>query len=110
MQSTFTELALTPVYRLAQRSLAAWLEQGQGNVRQLAFRVRQALVGLDPVDEHRMARWLAWLALAERSQGRKGLDARVRQLDSGLYRRMQETLAHLPAAPAAVAAARRLSA
>ena len=110
MQTTFTELVLTPVYRHAQRALAQWLEHGHGAARQLAFRARAALAQLDPVDRHRIARWLAWMSLAEHSRGRRLLDARLKQLDGTLHLLMLDALQRLPGAAALHPADRRQSA
>jgi hypothetical protein len=110
MQTTFTELVLTPVYRHAQRALAQWLEHGQGAARQLAFRARVTLAQLDPVERHRMARWLAWMSVAEHSRGRRMLDTRLKQLDGALHLLMLEALQVLPATAMLHPAVRRRSA
>ena len=110
MQTTFTELVLTPVYRQAQRALTQWLEHGHGTARQLAFRARAALAQLDPVERHRMARWLAWMSVAEHSRGRRMLDTRLKQLDGALHHLVQEALQLLPATATLQPADRRRSA
>jgi glycosyltransferase A (GT-A) superfamily protein (DUF2064 family) len=110
MQTTLAQLALSPVYRHAQRTLAPWLEPGHGAARQLAFRARAAIGRLDAADRHRLARWLAWLLVVEQSRGRAALEARLRQLDGALHRSMQEALKRLPTAAKALTASRRLSA
>jgi hypothetical protein len=97
MPSTIAELVLSPAYRHAQRSLAAWLGQGHGMARRHVFRARTALAALDASERHRMARWLAWLSIATRSQGVKDLGTRVRRLDDALYRMMEDAAGRLPA-------------
>jgi len=96
VQTTFTPLALPPVYRHAQRVLSRWIDAGRGNVRREAFRARAAVSRLDAADRHRLARWLAWIVAAERARGSRHLDERLRQLDASLHRQMRTTLALLP--------------
>lgn len=110
MPSTAAELALTPLYRHAQRSLAEWLERGQAISRRHAFRARAALAPLDAGDRHRVARWLAWLWAAELSHGQRGLGARIRYLDASLYAMVRNALAHLPSAVFAAPDEQRLTA
>ncbi len=96
MQTTFTELALSPVYRHAQRMLSQWLDAGRGTARREAFKARGAIAQLGAADYHRLARWLAWIVGAERCRGRRRLDDRLRQLDASLHALMRTTLATLP--------------
>ena len=95
MSSTMPQLSLSPVYRHAQRLLGAWLEQAPAVALRQAFRVRGALVGLDPVEHHRLARWLAWLCVAATDR-RVDLGGRIRLLDASLYRAVSAALATLP--------------
>jgi hypothetical protein len=44
-----------------------------------------------------MARWLAWMSVAEHSRGRRMLDTRLKQLDGALLLLMLEALQVLPA-------------
>jgi hypothetical protein len=101
MSTTIAELSLSPAYRQAQRSLAAWLERGHAGVRQAAFAARSALSGLDATERGRIARWLAWLEVAAQSRGTASPDARVRRLDASLHQAMQDALARLPGQPVA---------
>lgn len=103
--STMPQMALSPVYRHAQRVLGAWLEQGHAAARLQAVRVRGALTPLDAVERHRFARWLAWLCVAAESR-RIDLGHRLRRLDATLWRAVEAALATLPptARPAAAAA------
>ncbi|HEX7814248.1 hypothetical protein [Dyella sp.] len=96
MSSTSVELNLSAGYRQAQRALAAWLEQGVRAARQSAFAARAALGLLDPSERGRLARWLAWLVVADSYRGDMGLAARVRRLDGGLHLAMEDALARLP--------------
>ncbi|HEU4670992.1 MAG TPA: hypothetical protein VFR91_09795 [Dyella sp.] len=96
MQTTFTELAIPAVYRDAQRVLSQWIEARDGAVRREAFRARAAVARLDAVSRHRLARWLAWLAQAERRRGSGRLQQRLRQLDASLAALAHRTLATLP--------------
>lgn len=95
MQTTFTQLALSPVYRHAQRMLSQWHDAGPAAVRREAFKARAALARLDPADRHRLARWLAWIVRAEHCRGSRRLDQRLRQLDASLHGLMRTTLATL---------------
>jgi hypothetical protein len=95
MSSTVPQLSLSPVYRHAQRVLGAWLEQHHAAARLHAVRVRAALGALDPVEQHRFARWLAWLCVAAQYQ-RTDLISRVRRLDAALSRAVEAALATLP--------------
>lgn len=96
MSTTIAELSLSPAYRLAQRSLASWLERGQAGARRAAFSARAALAGLDPVERGRLARWLAWLEVAASSRAEESPKARVQRLDASLHQAMQDALARLP--------------
>jgi hypothetical protein len=96
MSTTIAELNLSPAYRLAQRALAAWLERGQAGARQAAFATRAALAGLDATERGRLARWLAWLAVAARSQGGAAPEGRIQRLDASLHQAMQDALTRLP--------------
>ncbi len=96
MQTTFTQLALSPVYRHAQRMLSQWHDAGPAAVRREAFKARAAFAQLDPADRHRLARWLAWIVRAEHCRGSRRLDQRLRQLDASLHGLMRTTLATLP--------------
>ncbi|WP_109125401.1 hypothetical protein [Dyella sp. C11] len=96
MSTTIAELSLSPAYRLAQRALAFWLERGPSGARQAAFAARAALSGLDATERSRLARWLAWLEVAARSQGMVSPEARVQRLDATLHLAMQDALARLP--------------
>ena len=99
MTTTIAELSLTPAYRLAQRSLAAWLERGTAGARQAAFAARAALSALDATDRGRLARWLAWLEVAAQSRGTSSPEARVQRLDASLHQAMQDALTRLPGQP-----------
>jgi hypothetical protein len=101
MTATVAELSLSASYREAQRTLAAWLECGQREARRGAFAARAALAGLDAVERHRLARWLAWLCLAAGLRG-AALQSRVRHLDGALGDATATALAQLPAGPARV--------
>ncbi|PWK86646.1 hypothetical protein [Fulvimonas soli] len=94
---TIAELQLSAAYRLAQRNLGAWLEQGSAGLRQRAFHARSALAPLDPAERARLARWLAWLCVAGRSRGDDALPARLRRLDARLHRAVERALPLLPA-------------
>ncbi|MEW5836318.1 MAG: hypothetical protein AB1832_14740 [Pseudomonadota bacterium] len=96
MQTTFTQLALSPVYRHAQRVLSQWHDAGPATVRREAFKARGAFARLDAADRHRLARWLAWIVRAEHCRGSRRLDLRLRQLDASLHGLMRTTLATLP--------------
>jgi hypothetical protein len=109
MSSTMPQLSLSPVYRHAQRVLGAWLEQAPAAARRRAFGVRGALVGLDPVERHRLARWLAWLCVAAQYR-RIDLAGRIRLLDGALHRAVAAALGTLPqSARPGVSAARSRS-
>lgn len=95
--STTVELHLSAAYRHAQRNLGHWLEQGTTGLRQRAFAVRAALAQLDPVEHHRLARWLAWLCVAAQSRGEANPEARIGRLDPALHRSLLLSLARLPA-------------
>lgn len=95
MSSTMPQLSLSPVYRHVQRMLGAWLEQTPAVARRHALRVRGALVGLDPVEHHRLARWLAWLCVAAQYR-RVDLAGRIRFLDGPLHRAVSAALQTLP--------------
>ncbi|WP_430392405.1 hypothetical protein [Dyella sp. 20L07] len=97
MPTTIAELSLSPAYRLAQRALASWLERGHAGARQAAFTARAALAGLDATERGRLARWLAWLAVAAQSRGVTSPEARVQRLDATLHQAMEDALARLPA-------------
>jgi hypothetical protein len=97
MSSTIAELSLSPAYRLAQRAMASWLERGQVGARQAAFAARSALAGLDATERGRLARWLAWLAVAAQSHGKASPLGRVRRLDATLHQGVEDALARLPA-------------
>jgi hypothetical protein len=99
MSSTIAELSLSPAYRLAQRSLATWLERGHTGMRQAAFAARASLAGLDATERGRLARWLAWLEVAAHSRQAASPEARVRRLDASLHQAMQDALARLPGQP-----------
>ena len=96
MSTTIAELSLSPAYRLAQRSLACWLEPGQAEARRAAFAARAALSGLDPTERGRIARWLAWLEVAAQSRGSLSPQARIQRLDASLHQAMQDALTRLP--------------
>lgn len=96
MPSTIAELTLSSPYRHAQRILAAWLEQGQALARRRAFAVRVALAALTAAERHRMARWLAWLAVAAESRRQPALLPRIRLLDATLGQAAEDALARLP--------------
>jgi hypothetical protein len=102
MSTTIAELNLSPAYRLAQRALAAWLERGHASARLTAFATRAALSGLDATERSRLARWLAWLAVAARSQGAPSLEGRIQRLDASLHQAMQDALARLPGSKPAI--------
>ena len=106
MQTTLAELALSPVYRHAQRTLAPRREPGHGGARQLPFRARAAIGQRRAADCH----WPAWLLVAEQSRGRATPEARLRRLDGAPHRSMQEALKRLPSAAKALTASRRLNA
>lgn len=111
MSTTIAELTLSPAYRLAQRALAAWLERDHVAARQEAFATRAALAGLDATERSRLARWLAWLSVAARSQGDAVPEGRVRRLDATLHQAMQDALTRLPGnVPGRAAQIRRRSA
>jgi len=97
MSSTIAELSLSPAYRLAQRAMASWLERGQVGARRAAFAARSALAGLDATERGRLARWLAWLAVAAQSHGKASPLGRVRRLDATLHQGVEDALARLPA-------------
>ncbi|MEV8521542.1 hypothetical protein ABZR86_17225 [Dyella marensis] len=96
MTSTIAELTLSGPYRHAQRILAAWLEQGQALARRRAFAVRVALAALNATERHRMARWLAWLAVAAESRRQPALLPRIRLLDAALGQAAEDVFARLP--------------
>jgi hypothetical protein len=95
--STTVELHLSAAYRHAQRSLGHWLEQGSTGLRQRAFAVRAALAQLDVTEQHRLARWLAWLCVAAQSRGEVTPEARIGRLDPALHQSLALSLARLPA-------------
>lgn len=97
MSSTIAELHLSGPYRQAQRSLAAWLEQGHAAARRSMFGVRAALAALDSGERHQLARWLAWLAAAQLSRQQAVPRARLQRLDTALFEAMEEAMARLPA-------------
>lgn len=96
MTSTIAELSLSGPYRHAQRILAAWLEQGQALARRRAFAVRVALAALSAPERHRLARWLAWLAVAAESRRQPPLLPRIRLLDIPLGQAAEDAFARLP--------------
>jgi hypothetical protein len=96
MSTTVAELSLSPAYRLAQRTLASWLERGHADARQAAFAARAALSGLDLTERSRIARWLAWLEVAAQSRRLASPGARIRRLDASLHQAMQDAFARLP--------------
>jgi len=97
MSTTIAELNLSPAYRLTQRALASWLERADADARQQAFATRSALAGLDATERGRLARWLAWLAVAAMSRGAASPEGRIRRLDATLHQAMQDAFARLPA-------------
>ncbi len=96
MTSTIAELTLSGPYRHAQRIVAAWLEQGQALARRRAFAVRVALAALNSTERHRLARWLAWLAVAAESRRHPPLLSRIRLLDVALGEAAEDALSRLP--------------
>lgn len=96
MSTTSNEIKLSPGYRQAQRAVAASLEHSGGHARRAAFAARTALAGLDPVEQARLAHWLAWQCLAARSQDRQALLPRIQRLDAALARLVQEHAQRLP--------------
>ena len=111
MSTTIAELTLSPAYRLAQRALAAWLERGHTGARQAAFATRAALSALDATERSRLARWLAWLSVAARSQGDVAPEGHIQRLDASLHQAMQDALTRLPGnQPGAITQIRRRSA
>ncbi|MBV8157597.1 MAG: hypothetical protein JO278_08070 [Dyella sp.] len=96
MPTTIAELSLSPAYRLAQRALASWLERGHADARLDAFATRAALAGLDATERSRLARWLAWLAVAAGSRGAASPEARIRRLDASLHQAMEDAFKRLP--------------
>jgi len=96
MSTTISELSLSPAYRLAQRSLASWLEHGHSGARRAAFIARAALSGLDATERSRIARWLAWLQVAAQSRGAISPEGRIQRLDATLHQAMQDALTRLP--------------
>lgn len=102
------QIHLTPTYRRAQRKLAGWLEAGPRDARRAAFGARAAVAALDAVDHTRLARWLAWVCLAERSRGRDDTGVRVEWLDAALGAATREQLRRLPAGDRQVPSVRRL--
>lgn len=96
MSTTIAELSLSPAYRLAQRSVASWLERGPAGARQAAFAARAALAGLDAVERSRLGRWLAWLVVAALSRGEESPQVRVGRLDASLHQAMEDALERLP--------------
>lgn len=99
MSLTTTEMALSPVYRHAQRTLGAWLEQRSAAARRGAFGARMALAALDPVERHRCARWVAWVCLAARSQGAPDYAERLSYLDTAFHQSVRLALDALPHMP-----------
>ncbi|WP_329742381.1 hypothetical protein [Dyella sp. A6] len=95
MMATVAEMALTASYRHAQRVLAAWLERSHSGARRGIFDARASLVGLDAIERHRLARWLAWLCLASR-QRKSTLLTRIRHLDPSLGLATIAALSQLP--------------
>lgn len=95
MMATLAELALSASYRNAQRTLAPWLERSHAGARRGIFAARASLAGLDTVERHRMARWLAWLCRASAAH-EKRLLMRIRQLDPALGDATALALAQLP--------------
>ncbi|WP_266171896.1 hypothetical protein [Dyella subtropica] len=96
MTSTIAELTLSGPYRHAQRTLAAWLEQGHAVARRRTFATRATLAALNAPERHQLARWLAWLAVAAQSRQQQTPHGRIRRLDASLYQAMENALAHLP--------------
>lgn len=70
--------------RRVQRLLARWLDADATAARRLAFDVRTTLVALDTAERTYITRWLAWLCVATRSQGRRDFDTRLARLDATL--------------------------
>jgi len=97
MPSTIAELTLSGPYRHAQRTLAAWLEQGHAVARRRTFAARIALAALNAPERHQLARWLAWLTVAAQSRGVATPHNRVLRLDASLHQAMEDVLARLPA-------------
>ena len=95
MMATLAELALSASYRNAQRTLALWLERSRAGARRGIFAARASLAGLDAVERHRMARWLAWLCVASAPRENRLL-MRIRQLDPALGDATAVALAQLP--------------
>jgi hypothetical protein len=88
MQTPLAELARPPVYRHARQALARWLEPDHGAVGRRAFRARAAIGQLDAADRHQTAGWPAWLL----GPGQAAPACRLRQLNGGVRRTMQEAL------------------
>ncbi|MFC4763796.1 hypothetical protein [Dyella koreensis] len=97
MTSTIAELTLSGPYRHAQRTLAAWLEQGHAAARRRTFAARIALAALNAPERHQLARWLAWLAVAANSRGKVTPQSRILRLDASLHQAVEDALARLPA-------------
>ncbi len=110
MPTTIAELVLSAPYRSAQRTLAAWLENGNAAARRRAFAVRAALAALDATERDRLARWLAWLCVAARSRGETTLADRIRRLDTVMHAAVEEALARLPSPGRPLVRSHRLSA
>jgi hypothetical protein len=94
--ATVVELVLSPTYREAQRTLAAWLERNHRDARRTAFAVRGAIATLDAVERHRLARWLAWLCASTAQRALAPL-ARIQRLDGSLGEATASALQRLPA-------------
>lgn len=93
--ATAAELVLSAAYREAQRQLASWLERSHREARRGVFALRTALAGLDAIERHRLARWLAWLCAAAGPRG-VALHLRIRHLDGPLGEATATALAQLP--------------
>ncbi|TBR36329.1 MULTISPECIES: hypothetical protein [Dyella] len=96
MPSTIAELHLSGPYRHAQRALAAWLDLGHAAARRSLFQVRAALAALNAAERHQLARWLAWLAVAQQSRQQATPQGRILRLDHTLLQAMEEAMARLP--------------
>jgi hypothetical protein len=107
---TTVELTLSPGYRHAQRAIALWIEQTGASARRQAFAARATLSALETVELGRLARWLAWLCIANVSRGDDSLLGRIRRLDGSLYADVDEALDLLPATAALEGQRLRLSA
>lgn len=96
MPPTIAELHLSGPYRHAQRTLAAWLDQGHAAARRSMFAVRTALGALNAAERHQLARWLAWLSVAQQSRQQSTPQGRIQRLDATLLQAMEDAMARLP--------------